>query len=174
MRTAEAADARYASSTDVLTLVLWEGMLSAVSAPVIRPAKPVPELFLCAFPVSLPCRISCCPYSIYIHFSNPPLFLVLRFLCHSEPLLLPQYKSKQFITSCLLTSPAKHLPPLLSHSEPPLLPRSPQRQSFMRLCGIRCKDYICMSNYAFLLMPNISFSMDNTFSMPLSLEPEVL
>ena len=45
---------------------------------------------------------------------------------------------------------------------------------FLRLCGIGCKGYICISNYASLRMPNIPFSMDNTVSIPLSLEPEVL
>ena len=56
----------------------------------------------------------------------------------------------------------------------PSPPGRPQRQSIMRLCGIGCNGYICISNYASLRMPNIPFSMDNTFSMLLSLEPEVL
>jgi len=78
---------------------------------------------------------------------------LLRPLSRSEPRPLPCNKSERFIASP---------------------PGRPQRQSIMRLCGIGCKGYICISNYASLRMPNIPFSMDNTVSIPLSLEPEVL
>ena len=34
------------------------------------------SILLC-FSCSLPCRISCCSYSIYAHFSNPPLSSII-------------------------------------------------------------------------------------------------
>lgn len=70
---------------------------------------------------------------------------------------------KEFNFGCSLLEICRwsyHLCPLA------ISPGSPQRQRFMRLCAIGCKDYLYFSNYASLLMPNIPFSMDNTFSMP--------
>ena len=65
---------------------------------------------LCLTHLCFSCRrVSCCSYSVYIHFLNL-LHYFCQPLCRSEPLLLPCKKSEQFIVSMqiyLLTSPPK-------------------------------------------------------------------
>ena len=58
-------------------------------------------------------------------------------LCRSEPHPLPRNKSERFIASP---------------------PGRPQRQSIMRLCGIGCKGYICISSVLHKYQRHTSFA----------------
>ena len=80
------------------------------------------------------------------------LIIFIQPLCRSEPHPLPCNKSERFISliTYIRTSP----------------PGRPQRQSIMRLRGIGCNDYICISTDDSELLDFFKFASTDSLVMP--------